>query len=62
MVAVLELRACRAAHENHEASFMILRCRGPSALRKDGDARLSRHAFSKQLLELDHEMGNSPSD
>lgn len=33
---------------------MILRCRRRRALRKDdGTARLSRHAFSKQLLELD---------
>ena len=42
---------------------MILRCRLPSALRKDDeDAQLSRYAFSTQLLELDHEMGNPPSD
>jgi hypothetical protein len=41
---------------------MILRCRLPSALRKDDrDAGLSRHSFP-QLLELDHEMGNPPSD
>jgi len=42
---------------------MILRCRLPSALRNDdGDAQLSRQAFFTQLLELDHEMGNPPSD
>ena len=64
MVTVLERRAGSpaSAHENHEASFMILRCRLAGALRRMTATHGYRRHALPQLLELDHEMGNPSSD